>query len=302
LRIEALFLTALLWCVATGVEASLPILGEHLEYTLKFRGLITGYVELTIAKLTLQVEEKMAQVADTSAYITTMQLTTEPFLKAELLYPVRLNYRSWLDVQKLHPLVVVKSLRTREESEDFFWFDWDSRYAYHYQAGKESKSESELQTPPIHLQPVTSLSQEEWSALIQKQAQDIGNTDALDYMGLYYRLRNSPLESGRTITFSTYTGEKIENIHVDVKQEQLVCDGWNRAAFRLVLREIDPDSGDLGDEVQLWVSDDKERLLLRFYAKRTFGAIDGVLDTGRPEEAKGLSEATRSSLETYLDF
>jgi hypothetical protein len=52
------------------------------------------------------------------------------------------------------------------------------------------------------------------------------------------------------------------------------------------------------------LSDDDERLLLRFYAERTFGAMEGILETGRPLGTKddGLSEATRSSLETYLGF
>jgi hypothetical protein len=47
------------------------------------------------------------------------------------------------------------------------------------------------------------------------------------------------------------------------------------------------------------VSDDEERLPLRFYVQRTFGAVEGILETGRPLTAgkDGLSEATDSSLE-----
>ena len=303
LRIEALFLTILLLGTAAKAGASLPILGESLEYTLKFRGLITGYVELNIAKVTLQVEQKMGQVADTPAYITNMHLTTAPFSKAELLYPVRLKYRSWLDASELHPLIAVKSLKAREEREEFFWFDRDSGHAYHYQSGEESAPVP--QTPPLSLQPITALSSEQWSALMQTQALEMGDADALDYMGLFHRLRRMPLENGKPIDFSTYNGKEIEWFRIDVSRERLVRAGWDRPAFRLMLREVDPENGDLGDEVQLWVSDDDERLLLRFYAERTFGAMEGILETGRPEETrkdKGLSEATRSSIETYLDF
>ncbi|MET0051831.1 MAG: hypothetical protein ABW095_12230 [Candidatus Thiodiazotropha sp.] len=87
--------------------ASLPEPGENLEYTLKFRGWITGYVELDIAKLNLQVEPQMDQVIGRPAYVARMLLTTEPYAKAEMLYPVRLSYRSWLDAGGLYPVIAV---------------------------------------------------------------------------------------------------------------------------------------------------------------------------------------------------
>jgi hypothetical protein len=303
LRIEALFLSLMLWGAASAQASSLPTLGESLEYTLKFRGFVTGFVELDIAKMTLEVERNMGQVADTPAYITRMHLTTEPYAKAEMLYPVRLKYRSWLDARKLHPLIAVKSLKTRENREELFWFDRDSGHAYHYQTGEESVTDPQI--PPLKLQPITALSSAQWRALIQTQAVEMEGADALDYMSLIHRLRRMPLESGTPIEFSTYNGKEIEWFRIDVSQQRLVRAGWNRPAFRLKLREIDPDNGELGEEVHIWMSDDDERLLLRFYAERTFGAMEGILETGRPAEAKhaeSLSEATQSSMETYLDF
>jgi hypothetical protein len=88
LRIEALLL--LLWIplsAAMATSAS-PRLGEALEYTLDFRGVVTGFIDLDIAKLTLSVEPVMEDVAGQSAYVTRLQLTTEPYTKAEMIYPV----------------------------------------------------------------------------------------------------------------------------------------------------------------------------------------------------------------------
>jgi hypothetical protein len=138
LRIEALFLILLLSLTGQSGAATQPILGERLEYTLKFRGLITGYVQLDIAKMVLDVEERMGQVMAMPAYVTNLHLTTAPYSKAELLYPVRLSYRSWLDAEELHPLIAFKTLKAQKEREEFFWFDRESGFAHHYQTGEEA--------------------------------------------------------------------------------------------------------------------------------------------------------------------
>ncbi|MCU7906743.1 MAG: DUF3108 domain-containing protein [Candidatus Thiodiazotropha sp. (ex Epidulcina cf. delphinae)] len=302
LRIEVLSVALLLWMMAGVAGAAAPVLGEKLEYTLKFRGFVTGFVELDIARLTLDVEPELGKVADTPAYVTNLKLTTEPYGKAELLYPVRLSYRSWLDVRRLQPLIAVKSLKTREEREEFFWFDRVSGHAYHYQTGDAAIPQP--QTPPASLQMVTALSNERWSSLSQSQVIEIGDAEALDYISFLHRLRRMPLESGKGIDFSVYNGKELEWFHADVSRERLVRAGWNLPAYRLRLWEVDPQSGKRHGEVELWLSDDEKRLLLRFYAERVFGAMEGILETGRPENGhdEGLSEATRSSLDNYLDL
>ncbi|MGD8909837.1 MAG: hypothetical protein PVI92_10880, partial [Chromatiales bacterium] len=115
LRIETLLLLLLLPLMPMERILAAPDLGESLDYTLRFRGLVTGFVELDIANLTLSVGPAMEEVADQSAYFTHMQLTTEPYKKAELIYPVRLDYRSWLDQQNLQSLLVAKFLVTGKE-------------------------------------------------------------------------------------------------------------------------------------------------------------------------------------------
>ncbi|MEJ2619003.1 MAG: DUF3108 domain-containing protein [Candidatus Thiodiazotropha sp.] len=300
LRIEALFLLLLISVSGLCSAATQPILGERLEYTLKFRGLITGFVELDIARVTLDVEEHMGQVMAMPTYVTNLHLTTAPYSKAELLYPVRLSYRSWLDAQELHPLIAFKTLKAGEDRAEFFWFDRQAGFAHHYQTGEEAAP-----SPPPKFQPVAALSNDQWSALNQTKALQMNGAQALDYMGLIHRLRSMPIESGKPIEFATFNGKEIEWFRVDVSRERMIRAGWDKDTFRLKLREIDPESGELGETVEIWMSADDQRRLLRFYAERTFGAMEGILETGRPiveRQAEGLSEATQSSLESYLDF
>ncbi|MEJ2405190.1 MAG: DUF3108 domain-containing protein [Candidatus Thiodiazotropha sp.] len=293
----------LLWCGTPMAMASLPVLGENLEYTLKFRGWITGFVELDIAKLTLQVEGRMEEIIERPAYVTRMLLTTEPYAKAELLYPVRLSYRSWLDAGGLYPVIAVKSLRHDEDREELFWFDRETDYARHYQ--NDEKPGTEPITPPMKLRSVTELSPVLWEELVENRSVKMNGADALDYMGIYHRLRKMPFRDGESVDFVAFNGKEIEHFRVDMQSDHLQRAGWDRSAYRLTIREVDPENGDLGDDIQLWISDDDQRLLLRFYAERTFGAMEGILETGRPQLAttqEPLSEATRNSMETYLDF
>ncbi len=288
---------------APAAMAVMPMPGENLEYTLKFRGWITGYVELDIAKLNLLVEPQMDQVMGRPAYVASMLLTTEPYAKAEMLYPVRLSYRSWLDAEGLYPVIAVKSLRLDEDREELFWFDRPADYARHYQ-NKERKDEAPV-TPPMELQPVTGLSRELWRELLENRSLKMNGEDTVDYMGLYHRLRAMPFREGESVEFVTFNGREIEHFRVDMHRDWLKRAGWDRSAYRLTIREIDPEKGDQGDPIDLWMSDDEQRLLLRFYAERTFGAMEGILETGRPQLAvtrEPLSEATRESMETFLDF
>ncbi|MET0090977.1 MAG: DUF3108 domain-containing protein [Candidatus Thiodiazotropha sp.] len=288
---------------APAAMASLPVPGENLEYTLKFRGWITGYVELDIAKLNLQVEPQMDRVSDRPAYVASMLLTTEPYAKAEMLYPVRLSYRSWLDAGGLYPVIAVKSLRLDEDREELFWFDRAADYARHYQ-NEEAKDEEPV-TPPMKLQPPTGLSLSQWQELVENRSLKMNGADAVDYMGLYHRLRRIPLSDGGSVEFTTFNGREIERFRVEMRKDRLQRAGWDRSAYRLTIREVDRDDGELGDPIDLWMSDDEQRLMLRFYAERTFGAMEGILETGRPQLAETrepLSEATQQSMETFLDF
>jgi hypothetical protein len=302
LHIEAQILALGLILVGSSVAANAPVPGERLEYTLKFRGLVTGFVEMDIAKLILAVEQEMGRVDDNPTFITNLQLTTEPYHKAEMFYPVRLSYRSWLDAGDLHPLVAVKSLKTRDEKEELFWFDHEQGQAHHYQSGESSKSDGDK--PPKNLQGITALSDEQWESLLQVHQVSFGGDETLDYISFLHRLRTMPLTPGAQIDISTFDGKTINAYHARVEHERLVRAGWNRPAFKVRLWEVDAKSGEKRDKVDLWLSDDDERLPLRFYAERTFGAMEGILETGRPpgDGNEGFSEATRSSLETYLDF
>lgn len=281
-----------------------PDLGESLDYTLRFRGIVTGFVELDIAQLSLSVGPAMQEVDGKPVYPTRMRLSTERYKKAELIYPVRLDYRSWLEAETLRPLLAVKSLRTDKPKRELFWYDRDARQGFHYQLPKKKRASSVKPTPPEVLLKQAVLGGENWSDLQENKRFSLSESPVIDYMAMMHQLRWLPAESGKWFDFTIFTGKKEVLYRAKVERERLVRHGWDRDTLHLRLYEYEPKKNELEDEVQLWISDDEQRLLLRFYADSTAGALEGILETGRPENGhnEGMSEATRRSLEDYLDF
>jgi hypothetical protein len=303
LRIQALLLSLALTLMPIGQIAAAPDLGESLDYTLRFRGIVTGFVELDIAKLTLSVAPSMEEISGHSAYNTHMQLTTAPYKKAEMIYPVRLDYRSWLDQQTLRPLLAAKYLVTDETKRELFWYDQEGEQGYHYQTAKKA-DESTGHEPADQLLHMASLSGAEWSDLEENKRIALDPADIVDYMSMLHQLRHLPLEPGKRFDFTVFTGKKLEYYRVRIERDRLVKRGWDRNALLLTLYEYEPKHDRLKDEIKLWISDDDQRRMLRFYAESTWGALEGMLETGRPDNGHNddLSESTRRSLETYLDF
>jgi hypothetical protein len=303
LRIETLLLLLLLPLMPVERLVAAPDLGESLDYTLRFRGLVTGFVEIDIANLTLSVGPTVEEMANRSAYFTRMQLTTAPYKKAELIYPLRLDYRSWLDQQNLKPLLAAKFLVTGEEKRELFWFDRSEAQCHHYQTPKSAASRS-ASTPPQRLLKTAALDDRDWTALRENERVALDQEEILDYMGMLHRLRRLPAEAGKWFDFTVFTGKRVQHYRARLERQRLVRRGWDRDALHLKLYEYDPQKDKLKDEVQLWFSDDEQRLLLRFYAESTLGALEGILETGRPGNGRhdDLAESTRRSLETYLNF
>ena len=308
LRMPVLVLLLSMPLSAAMATSASPRLGEALEYTLNFRGLVTGFVDLDIAKLTMSVEPHMEDVAGTAAYVTRLQLTTEPYRKAEMIYPLRLDYRSWLDARMLQPLLATKSLQTRDSKRELLWFDRQGGSGHVYKTAEAEEASGDANpegdAPPDYLLRAAALSDESWAGLLQTNEVALIDDGVLDYMGMLHQLRHMDFQPGETLRFTVFTGKKLEYYRVMVARERLVRGGWDKPALRLRLFEYNPKKDKLKDEIKLWLSDDDQRLLLRFYAERTIGALEGILETGRPQNGRHdkLPVATQRSLENYLGF
>lgn len=276
--------------VLPQAEASQLNPGERLEYTFSYRGILSGFTRIDIAHAEFVIQQEVETLEGREIYQASLNLTTEPFRVAEILYPIRYHYRSWLEPDKQTPLLVMEYLATDEISEELIWFDHANQQGYRY-VKKELASQAEEATPPVHLLHKLGIGQSDYSRMVKSHQSSFSQDEVWDYLSMLYRLRFMPLQPGQITELPLYNGKRIKHYRVKVAREHLQWDGWNRSAFRLNLNEVRNGNQRADSITSVWVSDDEARLPLRFYVKRTFGTVEGMLQTGRPiaGEEVGLS-------------
>ena len=284
-----LSLIAMTPCAAAQLQA-----GERLEYTFSYRGIFSGFVPLQIARAEFVLETVAGGDDAQPDYLATMQVTTEPFGKAEMLYPIRYRYRSWLEHEQQRPWLVSEYLQTDEISEELLWFDRENALGYRYV--KRPAAVSSGPKPPRHLLEQAGISLEEQIFLEQSHQKSLADAPVWDYLSMIYHLRTADLQPGKALDIPVYNGKRIKHFRLEVEHERMQRAGWDRPAYKLSLYEHPKKKG---ITTTIWISDDVQRLPLRFYAERAFGAVDGILQTGRTteREARGFSAATSQSLQ-----
>ncbi|MEN8179710.1 MAG: DUF3108 domain-containing protein [Pseudomonadota bacterium] len=286
----------LLTAVLFPAQAAQMRLGERLEYTFSYQGIFSGFMQMNIARAVFDVQPVVDTIQGRGTVLTTLNLTTEPFGKAELLYPIRYRYRSWMEPERQAPVVVSEYLETDKISEELLWFDRENRLGYCFVKGDEATEVGAK--PPDFLLDKAGLTEGDGPRLTQENRQEFSDEGVWDYLSLLYRLRFLDLAPGRIFELPLYNGKRIKQYQVEVSRERLELAGWNLPAFKLSLYEAWEEKRQ-ESTTSVWVSDDEQRLPLRFYVQRAFGDVQGILETGRPLTARqdGLSEATKKSLE-----
>ena len=268
--------------------------GEKLEYTFSYQGIFTGYISMKIAHAEFAIQPTVVIINGQKTYLSSMELSTEPFSMVEMFYPIRYRYRSWFEPDQQTPLLVTEYLETDEVSEEFLWFDRENQQGYRY-VKRESPKEGGT-TPPDFLLDKAGIRQSDRSLMVNSHQKSFNGNEVWDYLSMLHRLRFLKLKPGQVIELPLYNGKEIKQFRVEVAKGKLEEAGWNRSAYELSLTEVRKGKDTKGMTTLIWVSDDDERLPLRFYTKRAFGAVDGILETGRPLAAK-RARFSKSSLD-----
>ena len=285
-------LLALFLIIQAPADASQLRPGERLEYTFSYRGIFTGFISIKIAHAEFTIQPTVEIINGQKTYLGSMELSTEPFGMAETFYPIRYRYRSWFEPDQQTPLLVTEYLETDEVSEEFLWFDRENQQGYRY-VKREAPKEGGT-TPPDFLLDKAGVRQSERSLMVNSHQKSFNGNEVWDYLSMLHRLRFLELIPGQVIDLPLYNGKEIKRFRVETAKGKLEEAGWNRSAYELSLTEVRMGKDTKDMTIRIWVSDDDERLPLRFYAKRAFSTVDGILETGRPLAAKraGLSKGS----------
>ena len=271
--------------------------GERLDYTFSYLGILSGFIVIDISHARFVLAPQPLSLGGRPVYRASLDVTTEPFAEAELIYPFRYRYRSWLEPTHQTPLLAQEYLRADEIEEELLWFDRGRDLGFRYK--KNRLPAGQRQRLPASLSAVLELDPQEWILVEDAHGQPLPAAGVWDYLSMLYRLRFAELATGRSLDLPVYNGKQIKTYRIEVMRERLIRGGWDRPAFKLSLFEVRQGKR-RGDKITtIWISDDAQRRPLRFRVARVLGVFEGILETGRPSTAGDgeLPEATRHSLE-----
>ncbi|MGD8931723.1 MAG: hypothetical protein PVI52_04075, partial [Chromatiales bacterium] len=120
--------------------------GERLDYVFSYQGIFSGFIKLDIAQASFTVAPQPLSIGGRRVYRASLDVTTEPFAKAELIYPFRFRYHSWLEADRQTPLWVLEYKRGDEVEEELLRFDPDRGLGLRYQ--KNPLATGQAATPP----------------------------------------------------------------------------------------------------------------------------------------------------------
>jgi hypothetical protein len=289
--------TVLLLTRLSGPAAAEFQPGERLEYTFSYRGVFSGFIEIDIARASFTTASQPLSLGGREVYRASLDVTTEPFAEAELIYPFRYRYRSWLEAARQTPLLAQEYKRTGEVEEELLWFDRERGLGFRYKKNRQATDGES--SPPALSAPGFDLKPRAWTLAEGAHRQPLPESGVWGYLSLLYRLRFGKLPAGGSFELPVYNGKRIKTFRIEVTRERLKQAGWDLPAFKLTLFEMRNGKRKAESVVSIWIGDEARRRPLRFHVERVFGVFEGILETDRPLTPVGdeLPDTTRKSLE-----
>jgi len=297
LRTKLFFALYLLFFGLAGggeIQAAGGSLPEQLTYKISYQGIFSGFIHLDIARADLRVAGDTVKVAGRVAKVATLKVTTEPYRKAEVLFPVRYQYRSWYELDGENALLVTESLQADENSDEMIWFDRDEGVGHRYEV--KAAATGGGKGPPLELlKKIADL--QFWPAVLEESHQQgIGSGEMFDHFSMMQRLRDLDLQPGQVLDLPVFTGKQLKNYRVVVTSESIEGKAEESALLKLQIFSYDAAENDAGQITYIWLSADEQRVPLRFYAERAFGYLEAVLESGESggESLGGFTPATNA--------
>jgi hypothetical protein len=275
-------------------QASLPD-HESLEYTAYYKGILSSWIKLAIARVRLHTDVVETLTDHQAVYVSVLELSTETYRKAELLYPFRFRYATRFSPALLRTQLVYVRQRARRGEEALLWFRWRGRRVERFKWREGGDFDSEQGGVPDEL---AIASRELARALRRRYPGLVMDPErlrfagygeralvdrALDRLALLHYVRFQDLRPGHTMTMPVSDGKALAGYHVTVDRRQWLERGEEKLeTFKL---SLDPfyskPQARPHPRVYVWVSTDPRRLPVRFRVGQAHGTFELVL-TGQP--------------------
>jgi hypothetical protein len=252
---------------------------ERLEYTVSYKGVFSAWVWVDIADAAISTELDSSALDGRPVYRSEIWATTEPYRKAELVYPLRFRYQSWFSLEPPRTEVAARWQRARTEIEGgALWFDWGAgvirRFSWREQDEATGKAAEPLVLPDY-------LAEQRFFGIALKRFRYRGQAaltlaaEGLDYLALLQQVRFRDLRQAQTLYIPVSDGKDLLGYRIRVQaRERLSRSDSSIEAFKLRFDPLYQD-GDSHPEIYLWISSDRRRLPLRSYSEHAlYGAVE----------------------------
>jgi len=274
-------------------------LGEHLNYTISYRGVFSAMNWVDIADAELQTERSAFN--GQPVYRSHLQVSTEAYGKMEQFYPLRYRFESYFSTDLQRTLLFDEQKKTHKERREIVWVDWEQREANRYKqkaskATKEGNREEWEQfdfgaygqlkekkangLPPI----LTELDTTDQGQFRQARGANLRRlSNILDQLSLLQAVRIQELTAGQEIQLPVMDGDDVLSYRIQVvKRETIEQQGqsWDTFQLRFEAFKQGAEEGEVEHPpIYVWLTTDDRRIPVRFASNYALGKFAGQLKT-----------------------
>ncbi len=276
-----------------AVQASVPPLpGERLEYRVDYRGVLSNWKPVEVARATLASRG----VADRPGLVESqLQVSSEPFAAIEKVYAFRFFYSSWFEPGARRTLLVTQYKKSGRERSELLRFDYGSRQVERYRRDKGGAGDIAAEVREAGGLPGPLL----LGRLTRVGAEPIAGEALLDRLAMFQLLRGESPAEGGMLELPVSNGKGLTGYRVTGLGEAWVDlpDGTRLPADKVRLDPLYGESTGEGLPVYAWLGRDGRRLPLRLGAESSLWAVEATL-AGLPDRiGEKASAALDSSTE-----
>ncbi len=274
-----LFLALCLLSVASSALPKSFQLGERLNYTVSYRGILSAWQPLNIASAVLEIAPQLQNINGETVLSARLLVTTEAYELAERFYPIRYTFKSWFEPTARY-VVMDDEMRSEEGFEQtLLWFDQRGEVVQRFKRSDDRMAENEVLPPFLRRQYRT---EERAVSGFRKKGGAELTRGMMDHLTLLYRMRLQVLKPRKVVELPASDGKDMIGYRIEMLgEERLSRAAESQMTMKVKFVPQDRDEGDL-DAIYVWYALDNARTPVRFYSGRDFGNIEITLDGKSP--------------------
>jgi hypothetical protein len=301
-------------CLAMGAAAPSwasseppPYLGERLEYTASYEGLLSAGKEVSIADVVLSSDERSTRFNGETAYKMSVSASSEAYPDVDLMLRVRYSFSSLISEDLQRSLMFEQTENGRDRVHKVVWLDWQGHRVARLRTAEkgreidsveEGKASVALSPSLLEQLGVRAEAADYEAKLVEADPLPDRLLDRLSFM---YALRTQDFSDGDSLQVPVTDGSKLLEYRVEViGSESIRAAGrtWKTRHLRIFAFEMDEQGKGKGEPehepVDVWLALDEARTPVRFASERNLGRFDVRLRTAsKAVAARGVRRSGR---------